>query len=357
MARHRSTRPESARGTRLTLAVTALMTALVAGPWSVPSLVAPATADDVATVEAQLATHVADEQAAAARVQQAAQAALDAEAELAAIATASAATQTHVTSARDQTGRLAAAAYRHGSIDPHRLHLQQVLAGVDPPTATSTLEAGLAGQDAVLRRNERVSASLSSSQQEQARRTEELRAERDRLVAEHAHFQAVAAQTTAHLAALREAERQRLEAERLAASAQAARGSSREPLPTGGGSCPASGGRGAESRLTPATLSIMRCGLAAFPQIRTAGGWGSRGNATDHDDGRAVDFMIPSYGSASGNDLGWAVAEWARQQPGVDYVMFDSKMWGSWGGGWKSVSNRGSDTANHLDHVHVSVKG
>ena len=99
----------------------------------------------------------------------------------------------------------------------------------------------------------------------------------------------------------------------------------------------------------------MRCGLAAFPQIKVAGGWGSRGNATDHDDGRAVDFMIPNCRSAAGNDLGWAVAEWATQQRNVSYVLFDQMSYGSWNSRWKSMSNRGSDTANHRDHVHVSV--
>ena len=248
MARHRSV--------RTLLAASALLTALVAGPLSVPSLMAPATAD-IATVEAQLTARVEEEQAAAARLQQAAQATADAHARFSAVASEAADAQTHVASARDQTGRLAAAAYRHGSIDTDRLDLHQVLAG-HPQTATSALEAGLAGQDAALRRSERVGDGLHSTQADLARSFEELRVERDGLFADHAHFKAVAAQTSAHLTALREAERQRVEAERQVASTQAARGSSRTAPPAGGGSCPASGSRGAESRLTPATLSVMR---------------------------------------------------------------------------------------------------
>ncbi len=119
------------------------------------------------------------------------------------------------------------------------------------------------------------------------------------------------------------------------------------------GSCGSSGGRGAESGLSPTALSVMRCGLGAFSGVSNALGVGNRGNATDHDDGRAVDFMIPRYSTGSGRDLGWAVAEWATKQPGVSYVIFNQQIWA--GSGWEGMEDRGSDTANHRDHVHVSV--
>ena len=101
----------------------------------------------------------------------------------------------------------------------------------------------------------------------------------------------------------------------------------------------------------------MRCGLAAFPQIDRALGLGGRGGASDHESGRAVDFMLPNYRTGPGNDLGWALAAWAIKQPGISYVIFDQRIYNpSVSGGWRLMPDRGGDTANHRDHVHVSVK-
>ena len=42
---------------------------------------------------------------------------------------------------------------------------------------------------------------------------------------------------------------------------------------------------------------------------------------------------------------------------GVSYVIYAQRIWSveRGGEGWRGMSNRGSSTANHYDHVHVSV--
>ena len=77
----------------------------------------------------------------------------------------------------------------------------------------------------------------------------------------------------------------------------------------------------------------------------------------DHPSGRAIDFMIPDWSSGSGRSLGEAIVSHVQANAGrwnVDYVIYRQRIWTP-GRGWKSMSDRGSSTANHMDHVHVSV--
>ena len=57
---------------------------------------------------------------------------------------------------------------------------------------------------------------------------------------------------------------------------------------------------------------------------------------------------------------GWEVAEYVRANHaalGVSYVIYSQKIWSVQrsGEGWRGMSNRGSATANHYDHVHVTT--
>lgn len=84
--------------------------------------------------------------------------------------------------------------------------------------------------------------------------------------------------------------------------------------------------------------------------ISTIGGYGQRDNPTDHDDGLALDFMTRSGG---------ALADYARANAarlGVTYVIWDQRIWSRArdAEGWRPMADRGSPTANHKDHVHVS---
>jgi hypothetical protein len=48
-------------------------------------------------------------------------------------------------------------------------------------------------------------------------------------------------------------------------------------------------------------------------------------------------------------------AHWAEL--GVEYIIWQQRMLSSPNGSWKSMEDRGSPTANHMDHVHVNYLG
>ncbi|WP_245674988.1 coiled-coil domain-containing protein [Herbidospora cretacea] len=79
----------------------------------------------------------------------------------------------------------------------------------------------------------------------------------------------------------------------------------------------------------------------------------------EHPLGRACDFMMTTGGAAatgSAKVLGDQLAAWAlknRTKLGVKYVIWRQRI--NSGTGWRFMSNRGGNTANHYDHVHISM--
>jgi len=62
----------------------------------------------------------------------------------------------------------------------------------------------------------------------------------------------------------------------------------------------------------------------------------------------------------SSGSLGAAIADYVRSHAssfGVSEVIFAQRIWTPLRGseGWRAMEDRGSGTANHDDHVHVSV--
>lgn len=89
---------------------------------------------------------------------------------------------------------------------------------------------------------------------------------------------------------------------------------------------------------------------AAFPEITTYGTLRSDG---EHAQGIAVDIMV------SGS-RGWEVARFVRENAGrlgVSYVIHARNIWSvqRTSEGWRGMEDRGSVTANHYDHVHVTT--
>jgi hypothetical protein len=41
----------------------------------------------------------------------------------------------------------------------------------------------------------------------------------------------------------------------------------------------------------------------------------------------------------------------------VEYITWQQRMLSSPGGSWTQMENRGSPTANHMDHPHVNYRG
>jgi hypothetical protein len=88
----------------------------------------------------------------------------------------------------------------------------------------------------------------------------------------------------------------------------------------------------------------------SFPHLDDIGGYRA-GDPGDHGTGNAVDVMC---GSSDGD----ALAEHLQGMAGtlnIKYIIWKQRIWYPGGGGWEPMEDRGSATANHYDHVHVSV--
>ncbi|WP_307848833.1 coiled-coil domain-containing protein [Microbispora oryzae] len=84
-------------------------------------------------------------------------------------------------------------------------------------------------------------------------------------------------------------------------------------------------------------------------------------NSGEHPLGRACDFMMSSGGSMPTPEmkaLGDSVAAWAIKNGGklgVMYVIWQQRIYNLGHPGWRTMSDRGGITANHYDHVHISM--
>ena len=116
-----------------------------------------------------------------------------------------------------------------------------------------------------------------------------------------------------------------------------------------------------EKGLKPNAIKVHRAVRANFPQITSIGGV-RRDPIPDHPSGRALDLMIPGYKSASGKALGQKVALWAKANAsslGIEYVIWNQHIWNIKRDkeGWRYMADRGGDSANHKNHVHITVFG
>jgi hypothetical protein len=85
------------------------------------------------------------------------------------------------------------------------------------------------------------------------------------------------------------------------------------------------------------------------------------GDPQDHGSGTACDFMESTGGTmptADRQQHGDQVAAWVianASRLGVKYVIWRQRIYDMRSPGWDPMEDRGSITANHYDHVHVSV--
>ncbi|MEV6153120.1 hypothetical protein AB0L53_22505 [Nonomuraea sp. NPDC052129] len=118
---------------------------------------------------------------------------------------------------------------------------------------------------------------------------------------------------------------------------------------------------GGSSGLTPRLIAVRAEIMRNFPMPYGVGCL-RPGDPGEHGKGRACDFMMSSGGRAATGadaDRGDALAEWLiKNGPriGVMYIIWKQRYYDiRSGGGWDPMSDRGGVTANHYDHVHVSV--
>lgn len=79
---------------------------------------------------------------------------------------------------------------------------------------------------------------------------------------------------------------------------------------------------------------------------------------SDHPHGRAIDVMIADYHDPSQIALGDRVSDFLIANHAslkIKYIIWQQKIWTPTNPTWRPMADRGSDVANHLDHVHVSV--
>jgi uncharacterized protein YraI len=110
---------------------------------------------------------------------------------------------------------------------------------------------------------------------------------------------------------------------------------------------------GIESHLTSNARSVYRAVCAAFGGSVSSFGGYRAGDGGDHGSGRAVDIMVSG-------EPGWDIARYVQthsRELDVAYVIYEQQIWldGNPTSQWKTMQDRGSRTANHYDHVHVSV--
>ncbi len=106
----------------------------------------------------------------------------------------------------------------------------------------------------------------------------------------------------------------------------------------------------APSGVTSQAMAVFNAVCPRFPSITTYGGY--RGDG-EHSDGRAIDIMVSG-------DMGWDVANYLlanASEFGLYDIIYAQRIWTAERSseGWRPMSDRGSATANHYDHVHVKV--
>lgn len=108
--------------------------------------------------------------------------------------------------------------------------------------------------------------------------------------------------------------------------------------------------------LRGSAVEVYNAVMSRFSGINSVGGYRAS-SLSNHQLGLAIDFML-TPGAES--DLGWAIAKYVVANASafnVDHVIFEQKIWSTASPSWRMMEDRGSTTANHYDHVHVSVKG
>jgi hypothetical protein len=99
---------------------------------------------------------------------------------------------------------------------------------------------------------------------------------------------------------------------------------------------------------------------AVVSNVPGAGGitlGGTRASATDphgHPSGLALDYMVLSNTALGEAIIAYHVAHW--DELGVEYIIYKQRMLSSPNGAWVGMEDRGSPTANHMDHVHVNYR-
>ncbi|QKW39628.1 hypothetical protein HUT06_41015 [Actinomadura sp. NAK00032] len=113
--------------------------------------------------------------------------------------------------------------------------------------------------------------------------------------------------------------------------------------------------------VTPRMLKVKNTFDVEFGPFPTIGCVRHTADPQDHGTGHACDFMVTTGGVMAGGSaksLGDETAQYAISHAsalGIKYVIWRQRIYDMRSPGWRSMENRGGVTANHYDHVHISV--
>jgi hypothetical protein len=95
--------------------------------------------------------------------------------------------------------------------------------------------------------------------------------------------------------------------------------------------------------------------MSRFSGINSVGGYRAS-SLSNHQLGLAIDFMLTPGEESS---LGWSIAKYLAANASalnIDHIIFEQHIWTPSSPTWRLMEDRGGITANHFDHVHVSMK-
>ncbi len=104
--------------------------------------------------------------------------------------------------------------------------------------------------------------------------------------------------------------------------------------------------------LRPSAMVVYNAVMAQW-KVPSVGGYRAS-SLSNHQLGLAIDFMV--YNDTS---MGNAIAAYLIANAStfnIDHIIYRQRIWTPYSPTWRAMANRGSATANHMDHVHVSMK-
>jgi hypothetical protein len=217
-------------------------------------------------------------------------------------------------------------------------------AGIEEPSAEEPELLGQLAASRAERDAEQAAAADSQAQAEQAAAAAKAEAEAK-----------AAAEAAAAAAAAAEAEAQAKKAaeEKQAAAAPAAAAPAAGTTATAVAKITNSAGP-----IRPQAQAAANAVVSNVPGAGNITLGGTRASAADphgHPSGLAVDYMVGSDSALGDAIVEYHIAHW--DELGVEYIIWQQRMLSSPNGSWKQMENRGSATANHMDHPHVNYRG
>lgn len=114
---------------------------------------------------------------------------------------------------------------------------------------------------------------------------------------------------------------------------------------------------GSEAGLQPHVVTYKHEVLSIFGEM-----WvhGYRPDSGDHGKGLALDFMVPVSSELGDRIAAYAASHMAEKK--IDYIIWKQRFYAPYASKygpaytWNMMEDRGNDTQNHYDHVHISFK-